>query len=90
MSFELRNFGVMNYAQGNTQWHYRAGADSLRTCCGDGYFANAKTLVKDGDIVHISARDGVALLGISCMPSAPPKLTRLITAPLVDEEEHSQ
>jgi hypothetical protein len=55
--FNSNNLSVLAYANGFTQWHYKADSitdiDSL-------FFANASDLIVENDRVSISSKDGIA------------------------------
>ena len=71
MSFEPESLNVLAYADGFTLWHDRSGADSLAslTSSEGAYFAPASELLRRGDIVFVSARDGTR---IACVGSVSP------------------
>jgi hypothetical protein len=75
MSFAIRNLSVIGYAQGFTLYHYRANVDTLgatiakattlATVTAEGFFAPAADMLAPGDIILVSAVDGVAQLYVT-------------------------
>ncbi|GAN80315.1 hypothetical protein [Acidocella aminolytica] len=61
MSFTLCNLLVLAYANGFTLWHYKAGNDNLVDAVNPWYFTDAADLMTEGDMVMLSAAEGVAL-----------------------------
>ena len=59
--FIIRNFAVLNYANGQTLWHYKAGSDLICQAMADGYFHNAADMIADGDVLIIKGHDGTAM-----------------------------
>ena len=59
--FIIRNFAVLNYANGQTLWHYKAGIDLICQTMADGYFHNAADMIADGDVLIIKGHDGTAM-----------------------------
>ena len=59
--FSIRELSVLAYANGFTLWHYKRGdtllADSIRT----NFFADAKDMMAEGDIVMITGNDAGAV-----------------------------
>jgi hypothetical protein len=58
MTFTARNLSVLNYAQGFTQWHYKAIGVPLATALAPHFFDDARDMIADGDMMLISAQDG--------------------------------
>ncbi len=52
MSVSLRNLSVLNYTNGFTLWHYQAS--SLPVALSPGFFDDAHSMLKDGDLILIS------------------------------------
>lgn len=65
MAFSVRNLSVLAYANGFTLWHYRSAADALERITGPDYFEEAGDMLSGGDIVMLSAADGVHMLSIT-------------------------
>lgn len=67
--FANRNLSVLAYAQGFTQWHYR-GSDTVSQpatvaeTLAPGFFDRACDMMKPGDVMLISARDGAVILHV--------------------------
>ncbi len=59
MALQLRNLSTATYANGWTQWHYQALGDSMQDVMAEGYFHDARDIIKRGDVGFISCRDGV-------------------------------
>lgn len=55
-AFAIRNFSVLSYAQGFTQWHYRAGAQGgvVADTLAPGFFSSCADMVEVGDHIHVS------------------------------------
>lgn len=60
MPYVIRNLSMLNYANGFTLWHYRAASHRVEDVEEPGFFDEAATMVKDGDMMLISAADGGA------------------------------
>jgi hypothetical protein len=65
MAFAVRNLSVLAYAQGFTLWHYKLGPLDLSEAAKSGFFNPCADLLKVGDIMMISGRDGGALVFVS-------------------------
>ena len=76
-AFVLRNLSVLAYANGFTLWHYKAGAGKLAEISLPDFFHSADDMLTAGDIMMISASDGVRILAIAAGETG-----GLITAPL--------
>lgn len=63
MAFKQRHLSVLSYANGFTHWHYRADGETLDDTQRPGYFFAVKGEVLPGDLITISARDGVGQYG---------------------------
>lgn len=59
--FAIRNLSVLNYAQGFTSWHYKAGDNTIADCSATDFFNDAQDILAVGDFLHISAADGGAI-----------------------------
>jgi hypothetical protein len=59
MGFEIRDLSVLAYANGFTMWHYKTSS-TLETVMVPGYFAETDDMMHPGDLIYISAADGVA------------------------------
>jgi len=57
VTYNPRNLSALSYANGFTLWHYKT-ADMPADVCKPGYFDDAHTLLKPGDLVLISAAHG--------------------------------
>ena len=57
MAFSVRDFGVMAYTMGVTQWTYKTN-DDLYQVMATGYFDDAADMVAKGDLVHIVCKEG--------------------------------
>jgi hypothetical protein len=62
MAFSVRNLSVLAYANGFTLWHYKAGTDRLSEVGATGFFGDAEDMLAGGDIMMVSASDGVRLV----------------------------
>jgi hypothetical protein len=62
--FAVRFLSVLAYAQGFTQWHYRSSGP-LATVLEYGFFARGADMIETGDMIHVSAADGGAILFVS-------------------------
>ena len=58
MAFTVRDLSVLAYANGFTQWHYKANNDSLAEVISDAYFAEANDMLATGDMIVISGKFG--------------------------------
>ncbi len=76
MSFAVRDFSVLAYAQGFTFWHYKAGNDGLAEVSADGFFDHAGDMLTVGDMLAVSSPKGCRML---CVLGAGP---HVMTAPL--------
>jgi hypothetical protein len=61
MAFAIRNLTVMSYGNGFTQWHYKAGYDTIADASSDGYFENATDMLKTGDFILVSAKGAATI-----------------------------
>ena len=77
MAFAVRNLVVLAYANGFTLWHYKANNDTLAAATADGYFDPAAEILTAGDIVMISAIDGVTVKGIAGGSGEPFRLSAI-------------
>ena len=57
----IRNLSVLNYAQGFTSWHYKAGDNTIVDCHTTGFFNDAQDMLAVGDFLYISAANGGAI-----------------------------
>lgn len=60
--FAVRNLSVLAYAQGFTQWHYKATVAKLADVLAPGFFDSVSDMIKPHDHIQISAIDGGAVL----------------------------
>ena len=58
MAFTIRDLSVLAYANGFTQWHYKAKNDSLAAVNGENYFSDASDMLATGDMIVISGEFG--------------------------------
>ena len=65
MPYVIRNLSMLNYAHGFTLWHYRAASHRVEDVEEPGFFDEAATMVKDGDVMLITAADGSAQRAIA-------------------------
>ena len=65
MAFSVRNLSVLAYANGFTLWHYRSAADALEWITGSDYFEDAGDMLSGGDIMMVSASDGLRIVAIA-------------------------
>lgn len=61
--FAIRNLSVLSYAQGFTSWHYRHRGPMAETLAPS--FFNCADIMKQGDMIMISAADGGAHVFLS-------------------------
>lgn len=59
MKFTNKNLTVLTYANGYTFWHYVAECDIEKLENNDKFFAPISTLMKKGDVIYITAGDGL-------------------------------
>ena len=62
MAFAIRNLSVLDYAQGFTGWHYKAGTATLAEVKKSGFFDDAADMIAPGDMILVSAADGGCIL----------------------------
>jgi hypothetical protein len=62
---EIRNLGVLNYAQGFTLWIYKSGDRALSEVLADGYFTDMVEMLAPGDHIHVAGMRGGALLHVA-------------------------
>jgi len=77
MAFAIRNLSVLAYANGFTLWHYKSAADALDRVTARDYFEDAADMLSGGDIMMLSATDGVRIVGVAPAPDG-----AVCTAPL--------
>lgn len=68
MAFAIRNLSVLAYANGFTLWHYRSAADGIDRIGAKDYFAAATDMLSGGDIMMLSAADGIRIVSLAAMP----------------------
>jgi hypothetical protein len=63
MAFAVRNLSVLSYANGFTQWHYKADKDTIDQIVEHylNYFMNGSDMLTSGDIIMINGSDGAAI-----------------------------
>lgn len=59
MKFANSNMTVLSYANGYTFWHYVSEYDIEKLENNDKFFAPISTLMKKGDVIYITAGDGL-------------------------------
>ena len=62
MSLAIRNFSVLNYANGFTTWHYKSASETIADISVPGYFHDAVDIMACGDFINVNAADGAAVL----------------------------
>ncbi len=77
MAFTIRNLSVLAYANGFTLWHYKAGQTSLENVAQPGFFSDAADMLAGGDIVMVSAADGVRMLCVKLGDGYGPQLATM-------------
>lgn len=65
MSFKIRDLSVLAYAQSHTHWLCRATGDDLADCAAPGYFNDAESMMRPGDIVTVIASNGVSICAVA-------------------------
>lgn len=55
----LRNLCATAYANGWTLWHYNARGDSMDDVHVPGYFDDAADMIRKGDAIYVSCRNGL-------------------------------
>ena len=63
-AFSHARLAVRSYAQGFTEWVYVDRDASIKDIMQDGFFNDAADVVKGGDAIMATARDGGALLWV--------------------------
>lgn len=58
MAFKSKDLSVLAYANGFTLWQYRSAADAIATMTGSGYFNEAASMLRAGDLMVISDNMG--------------------------------
>ena len=68
MAYNVRNLSILAFAQGFSQWHYKGLDDDMYVILEKDFFASAGTsgMLKKGDLITISARDGGAQRYVAC------------------------
>ena len=61
---QIRNLAVGAYAQGWTFWHYRHSGPCVKVMA-HGFWRDATDLLRSGDFVAVSAKDGARLLVVA-------------------------
>ena len=61
MAFENKNFSVMAYANGFTLWNYQT-ADTLDSITGAGYFNEAGSFMRKGDMILTVANNKATIV----------------------------
>ena len=74
MPFAIRNLSVLNYAQGFTSWHYRGHVATMGARLTEpitmgevqapGFFDQARDMLVVGDLIIVSAGDGMVQLWV--------------------------
>lgn len=59
MKFANKNLTVLSYANGYTFWHYITEGTIEELEKNDRFFAPISTLMKKGDVIYITANDGL-------------------------------
>ncbi len=65
MTLAIRDLSALTFAQGFTQWHYRAPHLPLATITAQGFFSPAGGRIQPGDMIVVSAQDGGAMLFVA-------------------------
>jgi hypothetical protein len=77
MAFTIRNLSVLAYANGFTLWHYKAGQSSLEDVAQPSFMGDAAGMVACGDIIMVSAAEGVRVLCVKLGVGNVPQLAAL-------------
>lgn len=77
MAFAIRNLSVLAYANGFTFWHYKAGQNSLGNVAQPSFFSDAADVLASGDVIIISATDGVRMLCVELDAANVPQLATM-------------
>ena len=67
MTCQVRNLSVLNYVQGFTLWHYKAGNNTLAEVTSPNFFNTANALFSPCDMVIVSAADGGRILFVTAV-----------------------
>lgn len=65
MAFVIRNFSVLNYANGHTMWYYKGLNDTLEAICTNGFFNDVDEVLELGDMIVISAANGARIVVVT-------------------------
>lgn len=60
LTFQIRDLSALSFAQGFTQWHYRAAGLHLAQVLAPGFFNAGAGRIATGDHIKVSAADGGA------------------------------
>lgn len=59
--YECRKLGVVGHVSPFTLWQYNGTTLSLSEICKDGFFDPGVNLLRPGDVIILSAKDGTAM-----------------------------
>lgn len=62
--FAIRNLTAMAFTNGFTQWVYKDRHNTADQCCSPGFFYEASDMLAPGDMIIITARDGVRMVSV--------------------------
>ena len=67
MAFAIRNLSVLAYANGFTQWHYKAPVSDGGAVTDTNYFADAGDMFATGDMIIVSNPGGGNILFVTAV-----------------------
>ena len=65
MTFAIRNLSVLAYANGFTLWHYKSEADERSRLTVRNFFAEARDMLADGDLMIATTNRGPVLMAVT-------------------------
>lgn len=65
MAIKIRDLSVLAYTNGFTLWHYKSHVDTVDTIQEPGYFLDVFDIIKEGDMIMVTAVNGSCILAIS-------------------------
>jgi hypothetical protein len=65
MTFAVRNLSVLAYANGFTLWHYKGAGEERGKLTGKNFFAEAKDMLADGDLMIANTARGPVLMAMT-------------------------
>ena len=77
--FAVRNLSVLMHANGFTLWHYKGVSIPLATILAPRFFQDADYMLAIGDMVMISAHDGMSIKGVSFGPGGTIAMSAILT-----------